>query len=157
MPIQRLTELLDKNNIKYITIRHSQAYTAQEIAAQTHISGNEFAKSVLFKHNGKLTMAVLPASHHVNLDRLKNEIGNFEIRLAYEQEFIDIFSDCEPGAMPPFGNLYGLDMYADKSLSKNEELAFNACNHKEVIRMSYKKWLDLVKPILIDFASPTRT
>ncbi len=157
MPVKKLMELLDKKNVKYINISHSTAYTAQEVAAQSHVSGKEFAKSVLFKLNGKLIMVVLPASYHVNLQMLKKEIGTEKIRLAYEQEFIDKFPDCEPGAMPPFGNLYGLKIYVDKSLSENEEIAFNACSHKEIIRMSYNKWENLVKPKVLHFASPTKT
>ena len=157
MPVKKLMELLDKKNVKYVNISHSTAYTAQEVAAQSHVSGKEFAKSVLLKQNGKLVMVVLPASYHVNLEMLKKEIGTEKLRLAYEQEFIDKFPDCEPGAMPPFGNLYGLQIYADKSLSENEEIAFNACSHKEIIRMSYEEWTKLVNPKILEFATPTKT
>lgn len=157
MPVKKLMEILDNNKVKYIKISHSTAYTAQEAAAQSHVSGKEFAKAVLFKQNGKLIMAVLPASYHVNMDKLKIETGSMELRLAYEQEFIDKFPDCEPGAMPPFGNLYGLSIYADKSLSENDDIAFNACNHKEIIRMSYKDWEKLVQPKIMQFAIPNKT
>ncbi len=117
MPAQMLKEFLDSNNIKYLTISHSSAYTAQEIAARAHIPGKELAKTVLIKINGQLVMAILPASDKVDIDLLKDQLGVENVRIAYEQEFMDKFPDCEVGAMPPFGNLYGLDVYVAKSLT----------------------------------------
>ncbi len=152
MPIKKLREYLDSNGIKYVTISHSSAYTAQEIAASAHIPGKELAKSVLIKIDGKMAMAVLPASDKVDFDLLKSAISGENIRLAYEQEFIDKFPDCEVGAMPPFGNLYGLDVYVAKSLTKNDEIAFNACSHSELFKMSYKDYERLVKPKVMDFS-----
>lgn len=156
MPSPILREFLDKNNVKYITINHSQAFTAQEVAAKAHVPGNILAKAIMIKLNGKIAMAVLPASYHVDLMLLKEILGNEKVRLAFEQEFKDKFPDCEVGAMPPFGNLYSITVYADKSLSENEEIAFNSCNHKEVIKMSYKEWEKLVKPKVIKFAEKTK-
>lgn len=156
MPSPILREFLDKNNVKYITINHSQAFTAQEVAAKAHVPGNILAKAIMVKLNGIMAMAVLPASYHIDLMLLKEELGNDKIRLAFEQEFKDKFPDCEVGAMPPFGNLYDIIVYADKSLSGNEEIAFNSCNHKEVIKMSYKEWEKLVKPKIINFAGKTK-
>src|SRR3970282_2977608 len=135
MPSKKLKEFLDQKKIKYIAITHSSAFTAQEIAATAHIPGKELAKSVIVKADGKMVMTVLPASYKVNFDQLKKVIGAKEIRLAYEQEFIDKFPDCEVGAMPPFGNLYGMDVYVAESLSEDEEIAFNACSHTELIKM----------------------
>ncbi|MGB9362089.1 MAG: YbaK/EbsC family protein, partial [Candidatus Sulfotelmatobacter sp.] len=108
----------------------------------THISGNELAKTVIVKINGDLAMAVVPASHHVDLPLLKQAAGARDTTLASEQEFKDKFPDCEPGAMPPFGNLYGMAVYADESLTKNKEITFNAGTHRELMRMD---WGDLVK------------
>ena len=152
MPLKKLKEYLDNNNVKYIIISHSSAFTAQEVAAHAHIPGKELAKTVLVKINGKMAMAVLPASDKVDFDLLKLAIGDENIRLAYEQEFMDKFPDCEVGAMPPFGNLYGLDVYVAKSLTKDEEIAFNACSHSELIKMSYKDFERLVKPMVIEFS-----
>ncbi len=152
MPVKMLKEFLDSNKIKYITISHSPVYTAQEIAASVHIPGKGLAKSVLIKIDGKMAMAVLPASDKIDFDILKSVIGGANIRLAYEQEFIDKFPDCEIGAMPPFGNLYGLEVYVSESLSKNEEIAFNACSHSELIKMSYKDFEKLVKPKILSFS-----
>lgn len=152
MPIKKLKEFLDGNSVKYITISHSSAYTALEIAASAHIPGKELAKSVLIKIDGKMAMAVLPASDKVDFDLLKSVIAGENIRLAYEQEFIDKFPDCEVGAMPPFGNLYGLDVYVSKSLTKNADIAFNACSHSELFKMSYRDFERLVKPKILDFS-----
>lgn len=152
MPVRKLKEFLDSNNIKYVTISHSAAYTAQEIAASAHIPGKGLAKSVLIKIDGKMAMAVLPASDKVDFDLLKDTLRGENIRLAYEQEFIDRFPDCELGAMPPFGNLYGMDVYVAKSLTENEEIAFNACTHSQLLKLSYKDYENLVKPRILEFS-----
>jgi len=152
MPLRKLKEYLDGNKIKYVTISHSSAFTAQEIAASAHIPGKKLAKTVLIKVDGKMAMAVLPASDKVDFDLLKETIGNENIRLAYEQEFMDKFPDCEIRAMPPFGNLYGIEVYVAKSLTEDEEIAFNACSHSELIRMSYNDFEKLVNPKILDFS-----
>ncbi|MCL4548993.1 MAG: YbaK/EbsC family protein [Bacteroidetes bacterium] len=156
MPSKMLKEFLDKNKIKYVMIKHSLAFTAQEIAASAHIKGTEMAKTVLIKIDGRMAMFVLPASYKVNFDQLQETLGTKNIRLANEMEFKDKFSDCDVGAMPPFGNLYGLDVYVADILAKDEEIAFNACTHTELIQMSYKDFERLVKPRLIKFSYPTR-
>jgi len=152
MPVKKLKEFLDSNNIKYISMTHSSAYTAQEIAASAHIPGKELAKTVIVKLDGKMAMAILPASYKVNLDMLKEASGAESIRLSDEHEFIDKFPGCEPGAMPPFGNLYGMDVYVSKSLSEDEEIAFNAGSHTELIKLSYKDFERLVNPRIIEFS-----
>ncbi|MCL5028079.1 MAG: YbaK/EbsC family protein [Bacteroidetes bacterium] len=152
MPMQKLKEYLDLNNVKYVTISHSSAYTAQEIAASAHIPGKVMAKTVLVKIDGKMAMAVLPASDKVDFELLKEFIGAENIRLAYEQEFMDRFPDCEVGAMPPFGNLYGMDVYVAKSLTEDEEIAFNACSHSQLLKMLYGDFERLVKPKVLDFS-----
>ncbi len=152
MPMQKLKDYLDINNIKYVTISHSSAFTAQEIAATAHIPGRELAKTVLVKIDGKMAMAVLPASDKVDFDLLKEFTGAENIRLAYEQEFMDKFPDCEVGAMPPFGNIYGIEVFVAKSLSEDEEIAFNACSHSQLIKMQYRDFEKLVKPKILDFS-----
>jgi Ala-tRNA(Pro) deacylase len=97
-------------------------------------------------------MAILPASDKVDIDLLKDQLGVENVRIAYEQEFMDKFPDCEVGAMPPFGNLYGLDVYVAKSLTHDEEITFNACNHNELVKMSYRDYEKLVKPKILDFS-----
>ncbi len=153
MPLTRITEFLDKNKVKYVIIKHSQAYTAQEIAASAHISGKELAKAVMIKIDGRIAMAVLPASYKISFDQLKEALNTDKIRLAYEQEFIDNFPDCEVGAMPPFGNLYDIEVYVAESLAEDDDIAFNACSHTELIKMKYNDFEKLVKPTIIKFST----
>ena len=154
MPAKRLKEFLDGEKVKYVVIQHSPAFTAQEIAASAHISGKELAKTVMVRIDGKMAMAVLPASYKINLDRWKELTGASTLELADEQEFKDLFPGCEIGAMPPFGNLYGMDVMVSNSLAEDEEIAFNAGTHTELIRLSYKDFDTLAKPKVMDFADP---
>lgn len=146
MPVQRLKEFLDQNNIRYVVISHSRAFTAAAIGAVTHIPGKVIAKTVMVKIDGKLAMVVIPGSRHVDLNALKNALSAQSALLVTEPEFSDAFPDCEVGAMPPFGVLYGLPVYVDEKLTQDEEIAFNAGSHRELIRMSYKDFERLVKP-----------
>jgi Ala-tRNA(Pro) deacylase len=153
MQLSSLKEYLDKHNIKYVAISHSPAYTAQGIAALTHIPGKELAKTVIVKLDGKLAMAVLPASFHVDLVLLKKATKAKAVELASENEFKDQFPECETGAMPPFGNLYDVDVFADESLAKDKEIAFNACSHRELIRLAWEDFEKLVEPRIIRFST----
>ena len=152
MPVKKLKEYLDSHQVKYVTISHSQVYTAQEIAASAHIPGKELAKTVMVKIDGKTAMAVLPASYRVDFDLLKKAAGASSIKLASEEEFKNMFPDCEIGAMPPFGNLYGMDVFVAASLAEDAEIAFNAGSHSELIKLSYKDFERLVKPKLARFS-----
>jgi Ala-tRNA(Pro) deacylase len=154
MPVQTLREFLDRNRIKYVTISHSAAHTAQEVAASAHIPGRAMAKTVIGKLDGRLTMAVLPSSEMVDLELLADAAFAQRAELADEDEFRDRFPDCELGAMPPFGNLYGMDVYVADSLAEDEEIAFNAGSHTEVIRMAYPDYARLVKPRILRFGAP---
>ena len=116
MPVQKLMDFLDGHHIKYVTISHSAAYTAQEVAATSHTPGKELAKTVIVRIDGKMSMAVLPSSYQVDFDLLKSAVGAQSIELAEEQEFKDMFAGCEVGAMPPFGNLYGVDVFVSEKL-----------------------------------------
>ncbi|WP_299577222.1 aminoacyl-tRNA deacylase [uncultured Sunxiuqinia sp.] len=153
MPIKKLKDYLDKNNIEYITIRHSLAFNAQQIAATTHIPGKELAKTVMVKIDGKMAMAVLPASYLVKLDVLKELIGAKKVELANEMEFKHLFPECEIGAMPPFGNLYDMEVFVAESLAEDEEIAFNAGTHVELIRMTYADFERLVQPVVLAFST----
>lgn len=153
MPSKKLKDFLDSNNIKYVTIEHSRAYTANEIAATAHIPGKELAKTVMVKIDGKMTMTVLPAYCKINFELLQEAAGASNVELSSEQEFKDMFPGCEIGAMPPFGNLYGMEVLVDKSLCEDEEIAFNAGSHTELIRLSYKDFEKLVKPKVVKFSS----
>lgn len=146
MPAEKLRKYLDEHNIKYVSIKHSLAYTAQEIAASAHIHGKELAKTVIVKVDDRMVMAVLQANYKIDLKLLSEAAGAKHAGLADEQEFQSLFPECAPGAMPPFGNLYDMDVFVDVSLSEDEEIAFNAGSHTELIRLSYKDFDALVKP-----------
>jgi Ala-tRNA(Pro) deacylase len=152
MPIQKLKEFLDSHGIKYVVISHSVAYTAQGVAALTHISGKELAKTVIVKIDGTLAMAVLPASLHVDLSQLKAAAGAKIAELASEGEFKEQFPDCETGAMPPFGNLYSMPVFADESLVREKEIAFNAGSHRELLRLAWEDFVRLVEPKIAKLA-----
>ena len=137
MPVQTLQAFLDSQNIRYLTISHSLAYTAQEIAASAHIPGKEVAKTVMVKIDGTMAMAVLPAPDKVDFNRLKEAARAGTVELAGEREFQDRFPECEVGAMPPFGNLYDMDVFVAENLAEDEEIAFNAGTHTELMRMAY--------------------
>jgi Ala-tRNA(Pro) deacylase len=151
VPVNRLKEFLNRNSIRYICITHSTAYTAQEIAALTHIKGRELAKTVIVKIDDALAMAVLPASHHVNLEMLKTASGAGKVGIATELEFRARFPGCETGAMPPFGNLYDMPVFVDETLTKDAEIAFNAGTHNELIRLAYADYERLVQPKVVRF------
>jgi len=155
MPVEKLKAFLDKNKIKYVSIKHSEAYTAQEVAASAHVPGKELAKTVMVKIDGKMAMAVLPASYKVNLNRLKEVSGAKKVELATEKEFKGLFPECDVGAMPPFGNLYEMDVYVTESLSQDEEIAFNAGSHTELVKLSYEDFEKLVKPKIAKFSTRT--
>ena len=150
MPLTKLREFLDSHNVKYLVVSHSVAYTAQGIAALVHLSGKKLAKTVIVRIDGALAMAVVPASFHVDLDLLRSAARAQTVELATEQEFKDAFPDCETGAMPPFGNLYGMAVYADPSLGESEEITFNAGTHRELVRMAWADMMRLVKPKVVN-------
>lgn len=152
MPINKLRAFLDENHVKYVVISHSRAFTAQEVAASAHIPGREVAKTVIVKVGGKMSMAVLPATFHVDFEMLQTAIGSGDVVLATEEEFCKIFPDCQTGAMPPFGNLYGIPTYVAEALAEDEEIAFNAGSHTELVRMDYSDYERLTSPILLRFA-----
>jgi Ala-tRNA(Pro) deacylase len=149
MSLSRLKQYLDRHKMKYVVISHSLAYTAQGIAALTHIPGKELAKTVIVKIDGTLAMAVVPASRHVDLQLLKAAAGANAVVVAEEEEFKDRFPDCETGAMPPLGNLYGMSVFADESLTRDDEIAFNAGSHRELVRMAWGDLEKLVHPKII--------
>ncbi len=154
MPIKKLRQFLDGHGVKYVVLSHSTAYTAQEVAASAHIRGKELVKTVVVKLDGKMAMAVLPAPYHVDFDFFKEAAGAKSVELANEDDFGSFFPDCELGAMPPFGNLYGMPVFVAAILGEDEEIAFNAGNHRELIQMAYKDFEKLVSPQVIAFSSP---
>ncbi len=153
MPDQRLKRFLDQHRVKYVTVSHSTAYTAQEIAASAHVKGKELAKTVMIKIDGEMVMTVLPASFQVDLYMLMDVFEAENVELATEDEFKGLFGECELGAMPPFGNLYGLDVYVARELVEDDEIAFNAGSHTELVKLAYEDYARLVQPRVLDFTA----
>lgn len=151
MPSQKLIDYLDREGVKYSVVQHSRAITAAEIAQATHISGRNLAKTVMVKVNGDLAMAVLPATDQVHTAQLAKDLGTDQVELAEESEFEDRFPDCELGAMPPFGNLYDMQVFVSPHLTEDEMIAFNAGTHDEVVQMSYTVFERLVNPVVLPF------
>lgn len=152
MPIRRLRTYLDTNDVRYVVMDHSPAFSALEVAQYTHISGKYIAKTIILIVEDQPVMLVLPGSEKVSLDFFKDFCDTHDVRLASEDEFREIFPDCEVGAMPPFGNLYGINVYVSKSLTEDDEIAFNAGNHHQVIIMKYRDFDRLVRPVVLDFS-----
>jgi Ala-tRNA(Pro) deacylase len=146
MPTEKLKKFLDNHDVKYVSVSHSPAYSAQTIAASAHIPGKELAKTVIVRIDDTFAMAVLPASYRVHLGHLKVAVSASHVELATEAELEDLFPDCESGAMPPFGNLYDMDVYVAEQLTEDDEIAFSAGSHTEVVRMSYEDFERLVMP-----------
>ena len=151
MPVAKLKSFLDRNDVEYKVIRHDRAVTAQEIAEVSRISGHEIAKTVIVKVDGVMAMAVLPAPEVVDFELLRETSGASLVELAEEWEFEHFFNGCEVGAMPPFGNLFGMKVYVDPELSLDATIAFNAGNHTELIQLNYSDFEELVEPIMLDF------
>ncbi len=156
MPVQRLKEFLDKNDIRYVLISHSRAFTAAATAAVTHTPGKEIAKTVVVKVDGELAMAVVPGSRHLDLKALEERLNAREVKLVTEEEFKNVFPDCELGAMPPFGTLYGLSVYADEKLEDDPEIAFNAGSHRELLRMQFADYERLEHPRILRIATRSK-
>ncbi len=152
MPATRLKRFLDDHGVRYGSIPHCPTYTAQETAASAHVRGRELAKTVMVKLDDTIAMVVLPATRRLDLARLEATAGARQATLASEREFKDMFPDCDVGAMPPFGNLYGLRVFVDQSLAEDEHIAFNAGTHDELIQIDYRDFERLVAPTVASLA-----
>ena len=154
MPIlTKLREFLDQNKVAYEVVTHRQAFTAQEIAQAEHVPGKQLAKVVMLRSGKEFFMAVLPASYRVDLDCAATATGKRDVALATEQEFKGLFPQCEPGAMPPFGNLYNLPVYVDRTLAEDDEIVFNAGTHTQTVKMKYADFARLAHPKIAAFAA----
>lgn len=148
----KIKDYLFDNAVSYWHKTHPVAYTSQEIAAVDHVPGEELAKTVVLRADERLIMAVLPADRIINMEALKKEIGCKKLVLELEREFIGRFPACQPGAMPPFGKLFGLPLYCDRSLGKELEVEFNAGTHTDTIRMNFSEFERLEAPVILDFS-----
>jgi Ala-tRNA(Pro) deacylase len=152
MPLKKLIDFLEENEVRFTRIIHSTAYTAQVIAHRAHISGNVLAKTIILKSpEDEFLMAVVPANYQIDLDKI-SEIHGKKLVLASEDEFEKLFPGCETGGMPPFGNLFDLPVYVSETLAKSDEIAFNAGNHKELLQMHFADFNRLTKPTIAAFS-----
>jgi Ala-tRNA(Pro) deacylase len=153
MPVKKLKQFLDAEHVRYVSIVHSEAYTAQEVAQSVHLSGKALAKTVIVELDGEMAMIVLPADRKIVIQDLRDVTGSDRVRFASEEKFRQRFPDCETGAMPPFGNLYGMEVFVAEALTQRPEIAFNAGSHTEVIKMSYDDFERLVQPNVLNFTT----
>ena len=146
-----LKEYLDREHVHYEILPHPEAYRAALVAQTLRAATKELAKVVVVKVESRFVMTVLPATWNVDFHRLREAFMTHRLRLATEDEIKDLFPDCDVGAMPPFGNLYGLDVYVDQSLTEDEEIIFQAGTHSAAIRMRYWDFAALVFPVVMEF------
>ena len=148
---KQLIDCLEENKVDYEILHHPEAVTAQRIAQAEHVKGRRHAKIVMVKSGEQHLMIVLPADHQVDLKKLKKAVGK-AVSLDSEQEFKQLFPDCVVGAMPPFGNLYGVPTYVDNRLAQEEYIVFEAGTHTDAIKLSYRDYEKIAKPRVEDFA-----
>ena len=149
---EHLEQYLREHQVGYQIQHHPLAYTAQQIAECEHVSGKKVAKSVAVVADGSTALLVLPASHHVDLSKVRDVLNARDVHLVSEEGLINIFPDCEVGAMPPFGNLYNLPVYVEQSLTRQESIVFPIGTHTETMSLNYADFARLVQPIVADFA-----
>lgn len=150
---ERLESCLREHKVAFEVQEHPEAFTAQEVAASEHVSGRMFAKVVMVRADGALRMLVLPASERVDLGKARSALGASKVRLATETEFAAAFPDCDAGAMPPFGHLYGLRIHVDEALARNERIVFQAGTHTTTMWMRYADYAELERPSVADLAA----
>jgi Ala-tRNA(Pro) deacylase len=154
LSLNKLKEFLDNSLVAYEVLTHPVAFTAQQLAAVQHVKGKQLAKVVVARSGSEFIMIVLPAPYHVGLQRARAVTGRQDLEIAHESEFASLFAGCEPGAMPPFGNLYNVPVWVDESLAQDEEIVFNACTHTEAIKMKYSDFARLVHPTVAKLRMP---
>ena len=148
----RLEDYLRENGVPFEVQHHPRAITAQEVAASEHVPGKMLAKVVMVSADGEMAMLSLPAPYQVDLEKAGKMLGAEEARLAQEEEFEGAFPDCEVGAMPPFGNLYGLPVYVEEALVEDETIFFRAGTHTDTMSVGYADFERLVEPTVGEFA-----
>lgn len=152
----RVRDYLDSHRVNYAALPHPKAFIAEKTAEELHIPGIYFAKSVVLRADGRPVMAVLPASRHLNLGRLREFLEAKQLEIMEENELNNLCPDSELGAFPPFGNLYGMETWVDRALGKTKEIVFNAGTHRDAVRMKYTDYLRLAMPQVGAFSEPAR-
>jgi Ala-tRNA(Pro) deacylase len=148
----KVLDFLDEVSADYELSRHDPTFTAQQMAAEEHVSGMNVAKPVIINADGEYYMCVLPACCKIDFDLLKREIGACEISLAEEGKLSGLFDDCSLGAEPPFGKLYGMLTLMDRTLDAGDHIVFQAGTHEDCIHMSTAEFKRLVGPRILDFS-----
>jgi Ala-tRNA(Pro) deacylase len=148
---KRLIDYLNENKVRHEVLQHSEVITAQRAAQVEHVKGRQHTKVVMIKSGGQLLMAVIPTDYQIDLEKVAKVAGT-TVSLATEAEFKSLFPDCAVGAMPPFGNLYGVPTYVDKHLAEQEEIVFEAGTHTDAIKIAYRDYEKIVKPRVEDLA-----
>lgn len=148
-------QFLRERGIEFEVLPHEATYSAQRMAQAVHVCGDNVAKTVLLKADGRFVLAVLPATHHVYLEMARLAVGAAEIRLADEPDFRAVFSDCELGVLPPFGSQYGLPTLVDASLTEDDEIVFDGNGHREAIRVKFRDYEELERPTIAVFSYHT--
>lgn len=149
---ERLEQYFRENGVGYEVLQHPQAYTMSEVAAALHVSGKQVAKVVMVKADGKPAMLVVASPYRLDFAKVRDLLGAKAVVLAREEEFADLFPDCATGAMPPFGNLYGVPVYVDEALAAQKEMVFRVGSHNEAMRVAYQDFARLVQPQVGAFA-----
>ncbi|MGO8815938.1 MAG: aminoacyl-tRNA deacylase [Terriglobia bacterium] len=149
---QRIRDYLDSQNVPYETLHHSQAFTAQEVAHSLHVSGKKCVKAVVAEGDSKTVLVVIPASHRLNIQELKSALKANQLEMLVERELVGLFPDCDLGAVPPIGNLYGIDVWVDRAVASTEKILFCAGTHEDCIRMRYSDFSRLTRPFVGHFS-----
>jgi len=150
---KRLEKLFREEEVKFSVSKHAEAYSAQRVAGLLHIPGERLAKVVMVKADEELVMLVLPAPYKLDLAKVRKVLKTTNVHLAREEEFTNLFTDCEVGAMPPFGNLYDLPLYVDSTLTTQPEIAFPAGSHREIMQIAYADFERIARPTVADFSA----
>ncbi len=143
----KIDELLTSRHVPFEALHHRPTYTANRMAQVLHVPGKEVAKSVLLRSGNDYILVVLPATHYVDMDRIRRRLGEQDVEMASEEEIERVFPDCERGAMPPFGSLYHIHTLMDESLAEDEEIVFENQTHEDAIRMRFDDYESLEHPI----------
>lgn len=152
MPIlKRLQAYLDSHKIPYEVVSHDPSFSAQSTAEALHVRGDLFAKVVVAKADQRFVLAVVTSTWRVDFKRLEEALDSKHVRLATEQELAELFPDCEVGTMPPFGNLYNMDVFVDQLLTQDEHIFFDAGTHTGAIKLRYRDFAELVRPTVAQF------
>jgi len=151
--LSSLQRLLEGRHIQHEVHAHRTAMTAAELAAADHVPPSEVAKVVVLRSADRFLLAALPATRHLDVERLRALVGDAKLRLATEPEFADAFPECELGAIPPIGELFGVPLWVDDSLGREAETVFSGGNHRETVHLAYRDFVRLAKPTFGSFST----